>query len=570
MGRVVEAVRTVARACTLFAVIAWVWLRVRLRRGTREDEIYRAVVRLGPTAIKLAQVASTRPDLVPASVSRRLESLQEAAPRFPWEAARQVVEDELGAPLEARFATFPPEPIASASLSQVYFATLLDATPVAVKVQRPGIALRIARDVRILRALARAVTLVRPRLRNLRLADAVAEFGRWTLRELDFRLEGENADELRRNFAAWPDVHLPTIHGSHTTARVLTMERVAGRRVKDLLATMDDGARLAMVRHLAELVMKMFVDDGLFHADLHPGNIFFPDDGSIVLLDVGMVGRMNRRQADRFLAYWMAVGRRQRDRAFHHLMALAIESKRADLVAYRAAYERILDAFDGSSVEEQSLARTYLDVVQAGARHGVVFPSEMLLQAKALVTMEALCLVLAPGFRFSDEMRPIVARRLAARFTPEALLDRLWLALPDLVLTGELLAGARHPRDHEAEPAFRRDAAIALTERWIDAADAWLAGLHLPAEADRPHLAALVDLVTGGTLPPRRPWLDAAPAAVLPLARIALARAEAAVREAAESPTRSGPRNDTELPERVPDRREEQESSHRLRDSPSR
>ena len=151
-----------------------------------------------------------------------------------------------------------------------------------------------------------------------------------------FGWKAQNADEFRRNFAAWPDIHLPVIHWTHTRKRVLTMERVAGRRVKDMVDALDDDARLDLVRHLADMVMKMFVDDGFFHADLHPGNIFFSEDGRIVLLDVGMVGRMNRGQADRFLAYWMAVGRRQRDRAFHHLLALARETRRADLPAYRA------------------------------------------------------------------------------------------------------------------------------------------------------------------------------------------------------------------------------------------
>jgi len=578
-SRVLEPVRTALRACVILFVLVRAWVRIRLVRRPREDEIYRAVVRLGPTAVKLAQVASTRPDLVPASVSRRLESLQEAAPRFPFAEAKRVVEEELEAPLAATFRDFPKAPIASASLSQVYFTTLADGTEVAVKVQRPGIDRRIRRDVRILRGVARLVGLLRPRLRNLHLADAIAEFGRWTLRELDFRLEGQNADELRRNFAAWPDIHLPIVHWSLTRKRVLTMERVAGRRVKDLMQDRDDETRLQLVRRLADMVMKMFVDDGLFHADLHPGNIFFPDDGRIVLLDVGMVGRMNRGQTDRFLAYWVALGRRQRDRAFHHLLALARETRRADLPAYRAAYDQILDRFDGSTVTEQSLARTYLDVVQSGAGHGVIFPSEMLLQAKALVTMEALCLYLAPGFRFSEEIRPIVARRLAERASPAALVDRLWTMLPDLLATGELFYTERHPRDRHVEPAFRREARSAIAQAWVDAADVWLSGFRdarWPDARDQPELAALLDLVaqllsvvapahaaesnagvedtpearwasfqrrSRGDAPPttgswrdERPWLDASAAALLPLARVALARAEAALTRRHPSP----------------------------------
>jgi len=590
-SRTLEVGRTVLRAGFVAFVLAGVWFRVALRRGSREQEIYRAVVRLGPTAMKLAQVASTRPDLVPASVSRGLESLQEAAPRFSFDEARKVVEQELGAPIDALFRVFPEESIASASLCQVYFATLPDGSDVAVKVQRPGIDGKIVRDVRILRALAQLLALLRPSLRNLRLADAAAEFGRWTLRELDFRLEGENADEFRRNFTAWPDIHLPVIHWSHTRKRVLTMERVGGRRVKDMLIILDDDARLDLVRHLADMVMKMFVDDGFFHADLHPGNIFFSEDGRIVLLDVGMVGRMNRAQTGRFLAYWIAVSYRQRDRAFHHLLQLATYTEGGDLVRYRADYEQILDEFEGSTVAEKSLARTYFDVVQSGARHGIIFPSEMLLQTKALVTMEALCIFMAPGFRFSEEMQPIVARRLVERTRPTSLLERLWTMLPDLVVTGEWFYTEPHPQARMTEQAFRKDAVVAIAQAWIDAADAWL-GAHrdvrLPKTADRPHTSALLDVAmraialaapaeargVGEDQPDHahagleaisqerwasfrranraempntsygdsaswrrsRPWLDALPAACLPLARIALAQAEAALREHMDRP----------------------------------
>ena len=584
--RVAEAGQTVLRACWVALILLRAWFRVVVGRGALADEVYQAVVRLGPTAIKLAQVASTRPDLAPASVAGRLESLQEAAPQFSGDEARKVVEQELGAPIGMLFRVFPAAPIASASLSQVYFATLSDGTEVAVKVQRPGIEPEIRRDVRILRGLARLVTLLRPSLRNLHLVEAAAEFGRWTQRELDFRLEGENTDEFRRNFRDWPDIHFPTIHWSHTRRRVLTMERVAGRRVKDMIATVDDKVRLKLVRHLAEMVMKMFVDDGFFHADLHPGNIYFAESGGIVLLDVGMVGRMNRSQADRFLAYWMAVGRQQRDRAFHHLLELAIRTEGGDLPGYRADYERILDQFEGSTVIEKSMARTYLDVVQSGARHGVVFPREMLLQTKALVTMESLCIFMAPSFKFSEEMRPIVARRAAQRARPAALLDQVWTMLPDLMVTGEWFQTETRSPSKPAELAFRADAVSAIASVWIDAADGWLGAqrdFRFPNAERRPHLAALLDVVahainllvpadacgSGENQPElacalleatpeqrwasfqranratqtsatqtdaaswrqNRPWLDAIPAAILPVARVALARAEAAIRE---------------------------------------
>ena len=235
---------------------------------------------------------------------------------------------------------------------------------------------------------------------------------------------------------------------------------------------------------------------------------------------------------------------------------------------------------------EKSLARTYLEVVQSGARHGVVFPSEMLLQTKALVTMEALCIFMAPGFKFSEEMRPIVARRAAQRTRPSALLDQVWTMLPDFMVTGEWFQTESRSPSQTAEQAFRADAVSAMASVWIDAADTWLGAQRewrMPKAEHRPHLAALLDVVAHAIertapadaraphadlpdharaaieAPPEerwasfqranraattfashasaaswrrgRPWLDAIPAAFLPLARVALARTEAALSE---------------------------------------
>ena len=466
--------RTCARAVAILQTILGEWVWARLRRRSFPDVVHRVVVRLGPTFVKLGQIASTRPDLVPREVSQRLESLQENVPEFPFDDARGQVEAELGRSLDAAFATFPHEPIAAASLSQVYFAELPDGTPVAVKVQRPGIRPMIELDLAILRALARLASLL-PSLRRLHLPRAVDEFGRWTLAELDFRLEGRNLDEFRANFADWEDVAFPRVHWSHTGPTVLTMERMEGLRLHEVKETVGAASARELAHRLAELEMKMFISDQFFHADLHPGNIFFRSDGSVAILDVGMVGRMTESQRDRFLAYWIAVSRHMGARAFHHLLQMAESVEGADVDGYQRAYEGILDAFYGRKLSERSLARTYLEVVVAGSRHGVVFPSALILQAKAVVTAEALTLVLAPDFEFPEEVRPIVARELARRATPERLRDRLWSSLPEWVLLGEAAPPGPPPDPASTEEdAFRRHAIGALASTLADATDTGL------------------------------------------------------------------------------------------------
>lgn len=223
--------------------------------------VLNTVIELGPTFIKLGQIASTRPDLVPAEYSEPLRALQENVPPFPLAEVRRIVEEELDRPLEEAFRSFAMEPVASASLAQVHYATLPDGTPVAVKVQRPGIQSVIEQDLTIMRWLARQVARLYPGVRNLRPEAAVEEFGRWTLRELDFRLEGQNLDEFRRNFAGSKDVVFPKVYWEQSTRRVLTMERVEGMRVHEVVATLKPYERSQLARRLAEIELQMFITD---------------------------------------------------------------------------------------------------------------------------------------------------------------------------------------------------------------------------------------------------------------------------------------------------------------------
>jgi ubiquinone biosynthesis protein len=467
-----ESYRTLVRFVEIVRIVVAESIGYLLTRDSVPDRVHRAVVQLGPTFIKLGQIASTRPDLVPADVSARLEDLQEHVPPFPFEDAQTMVETELERPLGEAFSEFPREPIASASLSQVYFATLPDGTPVAVKVQRPGIRTRIERDLRILRRLARVVTWLGVVPRTLRLEVAVNEFATWTLKELDFEVEGQNLDEFSENFADWDDVTFPTVYWTHTTSQILTMERVDGLRLREVSEHVSEERRQRIAKRLSELQMKMFITDSFFHADLHPGNIFFQPNGSLAILDVGMVGRMTPEQRDRFLAYWIAISRRQRDRAFHHLVAMAESTKGADLAAYRHAYDEHLDQFYDRDLAERSLAQTYLEIVLSGARHGVAFPSEMILQAKAVVTAEALTLVLAPDYRFTDEVRPIVAREMANLSTSQHVIDRAWGELVDWILLGDGGPIDDVPSTNLPDEAdFRREAIQALVDVWADDLD---------------------------------------------------------------------------------------------------
>ena len=403
------------------------------------DRFAQNLIALGPLFVKLGQILSTRPDILPESYVTRLAALQERAPQMEFATVRRVVEADLGAALETAFAAFDPTPIAAASLAQVHKARLADGTVVAVKVQRPGLEALFHRDLDALEFGLRAVRLLAPRrLRRTNLPAFLAEFRRYSLGELDFQAEARVMEQFRENLAGQAGVHIPRSFADHSTGRVLTMDWVEGMRLPEAAATLSDTTRTALVEALVSMLLKMFVSDGLFHADLHPGNIVFHPDGSFTLLDFGMYGDLDAGQRDHFVLYWMAVAQRQTRRAYHHFSQQTTALPGADHARFQQSFDALAATFYAAPSRETSLARTYLAMMRAGYGAGFVFPASLMLHAKALTTAEALLFKLAPEARFDDLSRPFIAREVAARLVATNPLERLTQVLPELLLTGAM------------------------------------------------------------------------------------------------------------------------------------
>jgi len=254
-----------------------VWQRMFNRRYdqplTRPEHIRRAMEELGPAFIKLGQILSTRADLLPPSYQVELAKLQDAAPALRVEVVREIIAAELGEPVEAAFATFDDVPLAAASIGQVHGATLLDGTPVVVKVQRPGVADQIEQDLQILDALAATARRRWALTDQYDVVGIVHEFGQTLRAETNYIREGRNAERFRANFADDETVHIPLVCWDRTTKRVLTLERIAGIKIDDLAGLDRVGVdRPAVALRGAQMVLKMIFTDGFFHADPHPGH----------------------------------------------------------------------------------------------------------------------------------------------------------------------------------------------------------------------------------------------------------------------------------------------------------
>jgi len=255
-----------------------------------------ALEELGPTFVKLGQVLSTRPDLLPPIYVAELVKLQDSVPPAEWELIKAQIEVELGAPLEELFAAFEPVPIAAASLAQVHAATLPDGTQVVVKVQRPNIQMTIETDLEILFDLARLFQARTPLGDIYNLPEIVEEFATTLRAELDFYREGSNADRFRANFADEPYLCIPQVYWDFTTHRVLVLERISGIKIDDLEALDAAGHdRCQIALHIARMVIKEVLEDGFFHADPHPGNFVIMPGEVIGAMDFGMVGHLSHR-----------------------------------------------------------------------------------------------------------------------------------------------------------------------------------------------------------------------------------------------------------------------------------
>lgn len=399
------------------------------------------LVALGPVFVKLGQILSTRRDLLPPTYVEALSALQEHAPEVSVEQIRLMIHRELGQPVDRLFTTFDEVPIAAASLAQVHRATLSDGTIVAVKIQRHDLERLFCRDLDAMDfGLHWLYRLFRGRMERTNLLNFFAEFRRYTIQELDFSQEGRVIDRFRTNFAGRAEIMFPRVHWSHTSQRVLTMDWVKGLRLNEAAASLGDEKKQRLVTLLVDVMLQMFVSDGLFHADLHPVNIFFHPDGSFTLLDFGMYGELTATQRDRFILYWFAVVQRQTRRAFHHFKAQTNALPGANEKAFYERFAALAERFYASRLSEMSFTKVYLEMMTAGYEHGFVFPSELMLHAKALTTAESLIFVLAPDARFEALSRPFIAREYVACTASLALLKRRVSQLaPELLLIGEFL-----------------------------------------------------------------------------------------------------------------------------------
>ena len=370
-----------------------------------------AIEELGPTFIKLGQILSTRPDLIPPAYIRELSKLQDAVPPAPWETIKSRIEMELGGPIEDIFASFEVEPVAAASLAQVHGAILPSGEEVIVKVQRPGIEDVIAVDLEILFDLARLIQERTPLGRLYDLPEIAEEFA-YTLRaEMDYRREGRNADRFRANFADEPYLYIPKVYWNYTTERVLVLERIHGIKIDDIEALDAAGVdRHQLALNAARIIIKEVLEDGFFHADPHPGNFFVMEGAVIGAMDFGMVGYLNQHMREELVRLYIVTISLDSERIMDQLIRMGALEHRVDRRGLRRDLDLLLLKYYGLPLKEIRAQEMMEEVIPLAFRHHLRLPSELWLLGKTLAMMEGVGLKLDPDFNIFEVSQPYVRR----------------------------------------------------------------------------------------------------------------------------------------------------------------
>lgn len=372
-------------------------------------EVSNTLAELGPTFIKLGQVLSTRPDLVPPVLEDALALLQDSAPTVPTGMVHAALRSALGADSGAVFGSFTDDPLAAASIGQVHAASLYDGRQVVVKIRRPGVNAQVEVDLAILGRLAHALCALPGPARQLDLVGFVEEFGATIRAELDYLAEGANADRLRP-FLATRWVHVPEVIWSFTTTDVLTLERVYGAKIDDLSALDAMGVdRRRLARSLAEAYLAMVFVNGFFHADPHPGNLFVEASGRVAMVDFGMVGTVAPAIRGALVEILLALSTRDTARSSRALRQLGVVPTDVDEHEFSSALEKLTAETVEMPVGDIRLGPLLVEFMAVSRRHHLRFPRELALLVKTVIMCEGLAAKLDSDFSLAPILAPFVA-----------------------------------------------------------------------------------------------------------------------------------------------------------------
>lgn len=394
---------------------------------TRGERIRLFLEEMGPTFVKIGQVASTRPDLVPEDIINELSKLQSHVPPFPYEEVETLMEESLGARVSDIFDTLEHEAIGSASIGQVHRGVLTTGEAVAVKVQRPNIEKIVRNDLEILHNLAMMAESRLEWARQYQLRDMIEEFSRAIIDELDYTIEGRNTEKIGRQFTDDETVHIPAIFWDVTTKNVLVMEYIDGIGISDFDAIDQNGySRERLAERLTHAIFHQILIEGFFHGDPHPGNITIMEDEVIGFMDFGMVGKMTKEMKANFGSLLIAMMRKDADGVVRAITRMGVVPDEVDMKALKKDAELLRDKYYDIPLSRMNLGEAVQDIFDIANKHRIKLPTDFTMLGKTILTLESIVRQLDPDFSIVDVAEPFGRQLLKERYNPKNISDRAW------------------------------------------------------------------------------------------------------------------------------------------------
>lgn len=381
-----------------------------------------ALEELGPTYIKLGQILSTRPDIIPRQFITEFAKLQDMVPPFSIDEVHAQIRHELHGEIEELFSSFDFEPIAAASIAQVHRATMLTGETVVVKIRRPHIVEQVETDIDALMWLAQ---LIERHISNKEVYEPVAlvrEFARTIRREMDFTREGHTIEKIAANFSGNPTLYFPKVYWNASSRAILTLEFIDGIKVSEHDALLSAGMDLKEIaRRGADAIVKMVLEDGFFHADPHPGNIFIMPGNIICLLDYGMVGRLDEQLKNYLLDVLIAIIKKDVDELIELLLQSGDISDTLNTRQLRRDLSEFIDSYYEIPLQEIEVGRIFSEFIEAVTTHQIKLHADLMLLSKTLITVEGMGRELDPGFEMVEHLRPCIEKAIASRLSPRSI-----------------------------------------------------------------------------------------------------------------------------------------------------
>ncbi len=418
-----------------FLWLHWPLLKKKLIKQPFSVQLRRRLEMLGATYIKLGQIMSLREDMLPKDITDELKKLLDTLPAISYDRFSELVEIQIGQPLHKVFTEVKQNPLGSASIAQTHRATLRTGEEVVLKLIKPGTRELIQTDSRIIKVMGAFLEIFIPHLQP---KNMFTEFCDYTNREVDFKLEADNAEEFTANFIKHPAIHFPKIYRDYTTSDLICMEFIRGIKPDQrAYERYNEEDRAKIVDYGAYAIIQMLYHDGFFHADLHPGNLLIvdgPNGPEVGFIDLGMVGRFEEGTRKTMLYYFNSLVTGDPQGAARYLTLLARKGKDSDVEGFRRAFLSIGNKWlKAPNFKDFSLAKLILESVELGAKYRMYYPLELVLMVKAIITYEGVGNVIMPGFDIQKVTKKHIRKMILGEVNPVELLKTQLQNAPEIM-----------------------------------------------------------------------------------------------------------------------------------------